>query len=130
MGTPRHILVALAITAGCHRVAAHPRDVDLRDTSRVVGTYSVTRGPDSVAQVRLVEVTYGPSGVSPPHSHSCPVIGYIVEGALRSRVDDEPERVYHIGETFYERANSRHVVSANANERSGTKLLAVFVCPH
>ncbi len=122
-------VIALTISVACARTARDARVAMVRETSRVVGSYEITRGADSGTQVRLVEVTYGPGGSSPSHSHSCPVIGYVVEGGFRSRVDDEPERIYAAGETFYERANATHSVSANASPRSSTKLLAIFVCP-
>lgn len=125
----RFAMIALTNGVACARVAREERLATVRDTSRVVGSYEMSRGTDSVSQVRLVEVTYGPGGSSPAHSHSCPVIGYVVEGEIRSRVDDEPERIYSAGETFYERANATHAVSANASPRSSAKLLAIFVCP-
>lgn len=122
-------MIALTNSVACARAARDERLATVRDTSRVVGSYEMSRGTDSVSQVRLVEVTYGPGGSSPAHSHSCPVIGYVVKGEIRSRVDDEPERIYAAGETFYERANATHAVSANASPRSSAKLLAIFVCP-
>ena len=33
----------------------------------------------------VVEVHYGPGESSPPHSHSCAVVGYVVEVALRTQ---------------------------------------------
>jgi quercetin dioxygenase-like cupin family protein len=121
-------IIALTSSIACARAAREERLATIRDTSRMVGSYEISHGTDSVSQVRLVEVTYGPGGSSPAHSHPCPVIGYVVEGEFRSRVDDEPERIYAAGETFYERANATHAVSANASPRSSTTLLAIFVC--
>jgi quercetin dioxygenase-like cupin family protein len=122
-------IIALTHSIACARAAREEHLATVSDTSRVVGEYAISRGTDSVSQVRLVEVTYGPGGSSPAHSHPCPVIGYVVEGGFRSRVDEEPERVYAGGETFYERANATHAVSANASPRSSAKLLAIFLCP-
>src|SRR3954467_6779306 len=65
-------------------------------------------------EATIVEVTYGPGGGSSPHSHPCPVIGYVVEGAYRTQLRGEPAAVYTAGQTFYEAPNSAHVVSANA----------------
>jgi quercetin dioxygenase-like cupin family protein len=78
----------------------------------------------------LVEVNYGPGESSEPHSHPCPVIGYVLAGALRTQVRGEKEAVYTAGESFYEPANGLHAVSANASQTEPAKLLAYFVCDH
>jgi quercetin dioxygenase-like cupin family protein len=33
----------------------------------------------------LVEVYYGPGEASPPHSHPCAVVGYVVQGSIRTQ---------------------------------------------
>jgi quercetin dioxygenase-like cupin family protein len=78
--------------------------------------------------VKVVEVNYGPGESSPAHSHPCPVIGYVAEGTLRTRVQGEPEAIYKAGESFYEAPNGVHAVSANASQTEGAKLIAYFVC--
>ena len=81
-------------------------------------------------KVTIVEVTYGPGASSPPHSHPCPVIGYVLAGALRTQVKGEPEAIYKGGQTFYEAPNGVHQVSANASTKRPVKFLAYFVCDH
>jgi quercetin dioxygenase-like cupin family protein len=76
----------------------------------------------------IVEVTYPPGATSTPHSHPCPVLGYVARGAVRMQFDDAPERVYQAGETFYEAPNGRHLVSANASATAPAVLVATFVC--
>lgn len=78
----------------------------------------------------VVEVHYGPGESSPPHSHPCAVIGYVVEGALRTRVKGEPEAIYKAGEAFYEAPHGVHVVSANASLTEAATFIAYFVCDH
>jgi quercetin dioxygenase-like cupin family protein len=80
--------------------------------------------------ITLVEVSYGPGASSPSHSHPCPVIGYVISGTLRTRVDGEPETTYRAGESFFEKANSIHMVSGNASTRDSVTFLAYFVCDH
>jgi quercetin dioxygenase-like cupin family protein len=53
-------------------------------------------------QVRVVEVDYGLRESSPVHSHSCPVIVYVLAGTVKTQVEGEPEAIYKAGETFYE----------------------------
>jgi quercetin dioxygenase-like cupin family protein len=79
-------------------------------------------------KVTLVEVTYGPGESSKPHSHPCPVIGYVIEGAFRTQVRGEKEVVYTAGQSFYEAANGAHVVSANASTDKPVRFLAYFTC--
>ena len=79
-------------------------------------------------KVTVVEVRYGPGESSPPHSHPCPVIGYVIEGSLRTQVRGEPEAVYTAGQAFYEAANGAHVISANASTDKPVRFLAYFTC--
>jgi quercetin dioxygenase-like cupin family protein len=79
-------------------------------------------------KAKLVEVRYGPGESSAPHSHSCPVIGYVLEGAVRIRVRGEEEKVYKAGGIFYEPPHGVHQVSANASQTDPARLLAIFVC--
>lgn len=76
-----------------------------------------------------VEVVYSPGGASPAHTHakSSFIYAYVVSGSVVSKVNDEPERVYKAGESFFEEPGSRHPVSRNASKTKPAKLLAVFV---
>jgi quercetin dioxygenase-like cupin family protein len=76
----------------------------------------------------MLEVTYPPGGFSRPHRHPCPVIGYVLDGALRTGIDVTPETIIHAGETFYEAANGLHRVSANASDSEPVRFLAFFLC--
>lgn len=76
-----------------------------------------------------VVVDYPPGAASPVHEHakSAFIYAYVVSGAIESQVNDEPKRVYHAGESFYEAPGSIHRVSRNASTTEPAKLLAVFV---
>jgi quercetin dioxygenase-like cupin family protein len=78
----------------------------------------------------VVEVIYEPGEFSLPHSHPCAVIGYIVEGELRTEVKGGPPAIYKAGESFYEAPNGVHLVSANASKERRARFLAYFVCDH
>lgn len=79
-------------------------------------------------RMSLIEVTYAPGGFSSPHSHRCPVIGHVIAGALRFRVAENADTVYHAGESFHEAASERHLVSANASDTEPVIFLAYFLC--
>ena len=76
-----------------------------------------------------VVVTYPPGGKSPAHHHarSAFIYAYVLSGAIRSQVDDEPAKVYQVGEGFYEMPGSHHRISENASDSNPASLLAVFV---
>lgn len=76
-----------------------------------------------------VVVTYPPGAKSPAHHHarSAFIYAYVLSGAIRSQVNDEPAKVYHVGEGFYEMPGSHHRISENASDREPASLLAVFV---
>jgi quercetin dioxygenase-like cupin family protein len=96
--------------------------------SRVVTSRALPALDGRNLKVSFAEVSYEPGGSSAPHSHPCPVIGYVIEGAIRMRIKGEPEAVYRAGESFYEAAGGVHEVSANVSAQAPAKLLAMFVC--
>ena len=79
--------------------------------------------------IKGVLVDYGPGGYSPAHTHAKSALIYatVLEGAIRSQVNDGPIKTYHAGENFTELPGDHHGVSANASETQPAKLLAVFV---
>ena len=79
--------------------------------------------------IKGVLVEYGPGGYSPGHTHAKSAFIYatVLEGAIRSQVNDGPVTVYEAGQSFSELPGDRHDVSANASATDPAKLLAVFV---
>ena len=79
--------------------------------------------------IKGVLVEYGPGGYSPAHLHpkSAFVYATVLEGAIRSQVNDGPVTTYKAGQSFSELPGDRHGISANASETQPAKLLAVFV---
>ena len=79
--------------------------------------------------VKGVLVEYGPGGYSPSHTHAKSALIYatVVEGEVRSKVNDGSEKTYRTGENWTELPGDHHRVSANASETKAAKILAVFV---
>jgi quercetin dioxygenase-like cupin family protein len=79
--------------------------------------------------VKGVLVEYGPGGYSSGHTHAKSAFIYatVLEGAIKSQINDGPVTVYKAGQSFSEMPGDRHGVSANASETEPAKLLAVFV---
>jgi len=77
--------------------------------------------------VTAVEVGYGPGESSAAHRHPGITMAYVLEGEVRSKVDDEPERVYKQGEMWIETPNQLHAVSANASKTNPARILAILL---
>lgn len=79
--------------------------------------------------MRAVLVDYAPGAGSPSHRHPTSAFIYarVMEGAIRSKVNDEPERTYTAGESWTEKPGDHHQVSHNASDTEPAKLLAIFV---
>ena len=79
--------------------------------------------------IKGVLVEYGPGGSSPAHTHpkSAFIYATVLEGAIRSSVNNGPTVTYRTGESFSEMPGDRHSVSENASKTGPAKLLAVFV---
>ena len=79
--------------------------------------------------IKGVLVEYGPGASSSAHTHAKSAFIYatVLEGAIRSSVNDGPVVTYRTGESFSEMPGDRHAVSENASKTAPAKLLAVFV---
>lgn len=79
--------------------------------------------------MKAVLVEYAPGGSTPAHTHAKSAFIYatVLEGAIKSRVNDGPVKTYKKGENFSENPGDVHSVSENASKTKPAKLLAVFV---
>ncbi|WP_161536945.1 cupin domain-containing protein [Bradyrhizobium sp. LCT2] len=115
-------LIALAIASG-----ASPAIAQEREQVKVAFEHALpnVEGKKIVA----VTVTYPPGGESLAHHHAASafIYAYVLSGAIRSQVGDDPAKVYHVGEGFYEMPGSHHTISENASDKEPARLLAVFV---
>lgn len=131
MGTGLALVLSCAAMAGGPLLGARLATSTARkkdERSRVTFSHVLPKLSGDKLAVTIVEVNYGPGESSTPHSHPCPVIGYVLQGTLRTQVQGEPEAIYQAGESFYEAPNGVHIVSANASDKEPAKFLADFVC--
>lgn len=101
-----------------------------RERARIVFSHSLPKLDGERVKATVVEVNYGPGESSTPHSHPCAVIGYVVQGSIRTQVRGQTEAIVKTGESFYEAPNGVHQVSANASQTEPASFLAFFVCDH
>lgn len=77
--------------------------------------------------VTVVEVSYAPGESSGAHRHPGITVAYVLEGEVRSKVGDDPEKLYNARQMFLETPNQVHAVSRNASTTKPARLLAVMM---
>ncbi|MFI2377992.1 cupin domain-containing protein [Streptomyces sp. NPDC018964] len=82
------------------------------------------------ASAMTIQVDWGPGDPgTPPHRHSGPAFGYVVEGAVRFELEGEPERVVKAGETFWEPGGDViHYQDGNALTDAPTRFVVTMMC--
>ena len=66
---------------------------------------------------------------TPPHRHSGPAFGYVLEGAVRFELEGEPERIVKAGETFCEPGGDViHYQDGNALPDARTRFVVTMLC--
>ena len=107
--------------------AAQAHDADKESKVTLVYQHELPNVPGKSMKAVLVE--YGPGGFSAAHRHpnSAFIYATVLEGAIRSQVNDGPIEVFKAGESFSELPGDRHGVSQNASDTKPARLLAVFV---
>jgi FMN-dependent NADH-azoreductase len=124
-------LIAAATLAGLSIIGASQRAfaadaTAARETITPAFAEAIANVPGKTMTALVVD--YAPGGKSPSHRHGQAfVVGYVLSGAIRSRVNDGEERVYHAGEYWTEKPGVHHTVSENASAAEPAKLLAIFV---
>jgi len=122
--------MAMAVLPGWPQAPQQTSQTAKQQRGRVAFARALPALDGAHLKVTLVEVTYGPGEYSHAHSHPCPVVGYVIAGAVRMQVKGEAETIYKAGDTFYEAPHGVHAVSANASATEPATFLAYFVCDH
>ena len=74
-----------------------------------------------------VELPPGDPG-TPPHRHSGPVFGYMLEGEMTFELEGEPERVIQAGEAFWEPGGDViHYQAANHLSDAWSRFVVVMI---
>lgn len=90
--------------------------------------YALT-GPLEGFDAVLVELNFG-SGVSAPaHRHPGFVLGYVLDGQMRTAINNEPDQVVPAGGTFFEPSGVLHTAFGSASQDAPVRILAFMVVP-
>jgi len=121
------IAIACVVTAAGHVALAH---AGAQERARIAFVHELPKLNGDRLKATVLEVNYGPGESSKPHSHPCAVIGYVVQGSIRTQIKGQPEAIVKTGDSFYEAPNGVHLVSANASQTEPAIFIAFFICDH
>jgi quercetin dioxygenase-like cupin family protein len=121
--------IALATSIACV-LAAAPAAAQQR-TAQEGASFRVlsleTLSPEIVLSAAETEIEPGYSAAS--HRHQGSVFVYVLEGAIRSRVNDEPIELYEAGGSWFEADGDEHSFFENASSTEPARFLVVRVGP-
>jgi quercetin dioxygenase-like cupin family protein len=125
--TIRIFTIGAVLAAGGALAPLLAHDETPRETARTVFEHPISNVPGK--SLVAVRVDYAPGAKSAPHRHAGSgfIYAYVLSGAIRSQVDDEPAKIYRAGESWFEPPGAHHKISENVSADAPAQLLAVFV---
>jgi quercetin dioxygenase-like cupin family protein len=90
--------------------------------------YALT-GPLQGFDAVLVELSFGPGASAPAHRHPGFVLGYVVEGRMRTAINREADQVVPAGGTFFEPTGALHTAFGSASPDQPVRIVAFLVVP-
>lgn len=117
-------MAALSTAIALGAAAAHAQELE---EVKIVFEQAIPNIPGKSIVVQVVSYPPGVKSASHRHAASAFIYARVLSGAVRSQVNDEPVKVYQVGESWYEMPGSHHRVSENASDREPASLLAVVV---
>jgi quercetin dioxygenase-like cupin family protein len=87
-------------------------------------------GPLSGFDAVLVELNFAPGASAPVHRHPGPILGYVVDGSLRTAINDEPGAVVPAGGTFFEPTGAVHTTFGAASAEAPVRSVVFLVVPN
>jgi len=77
----------------------------------------------------LVEVNFRPGASSREHRHPGPILGYVLDGQMRTAIDHQPDQIIPAGGTFFEPHGALHTSFGSANGDAPVRAVAFLVVP-
>jgi quercetin dioxygenase-like cupin family protein len=125
---PRNLAVAASLVAVIPpAIASADPSAPIGETVTLVFQQAISNIPGKSLAANVVDYAPGGKSVSHRHAASAFIYAHVLSGAVRSQVNDEPVKVYHAGENWFEAPGSHHRVSENASATESARLLAVIV---
>jgi quercetin dioxygenase-like cupin family protein len=103
-------------------------DVSAPRPSGEVARYALT-GPLQGFDAVLVELNFRPGRSAPEHRHPGFILGYVVDGRVRTAINHEPDGVVPAGGTFFEPSGALHTAFGSASPDAPARAVAFMVVP-
>jgi quercetin dioxygenase-like cupin family protein len=105
-----------------------PSDASAPRRSGEVARYALT-GPLEGYDAVIVELNFGPGASAPEHRHPGVVVGYVVDGQMKTAVNREANQVVPAGGTFFEPTGILHSTFGSASADAPVRIVAFMVVP-
>lgn len=120
------LLVALWIATRPGSISPQERSGSRR--SGELARYALT-GPLQGFDAVLVELNFSPGVSVPEHRHPGPILGYVVDGQMRTAINHQPDQIVPAGGTFFEPHGALHTSFSSANPDAPVRAVAFLVVP-
>jgi quercetin dioxygenase-like cupin family protein len=77
----------------------------------------------------LVELNFAPGASARAHRHPSFILGYVVDGQMRSAINSEPDQIVQAGGTFFEPLGALHTTFGSASPDAPVRAVAFLVVP-
>jgi quercetin dioxygenase-like cupin family protein len=81
----------------------------------------------AVERVEIQQIELPPGQAVGLHRHPCPVVGYVVAGAINFQIEGEPTRRLRSGDVFFEPSGALIAHFDNASSRVGATFIAFYL---
>ncbi|HVQ15863.1 MAG TPA: DUF3179 domain-containing (seleno)protein [Vicinamibacterales bacterium] len=78
----------------------------------------------------LVELNFQPGASVPEHRHPGPIVGYVLDGQMRTAINHQADQVVAAGGTFFEPYGALHTSFSSANPDVPVRAVAFLVVPN
>jgi len=123
------VLAALWIGSTRAEPIATPQTSGQPRRSGEIARYALTgrlEGFDAV----LVELNFQPGVKTPEHRHPGAILGYVLDGQMRTAINHEPDQIVPAGGTFFEPHGALHTAFTSANPDEPVRAVAFLVVPN
>jgi quercetin dioxygenase-like cupin family protein len=94
-----------------------------------IARYPLT-GPLEGFDAVLVELNFAPGVDVPDHRHTGPILGYVVDGQMRTAINHQQDQIVPVGGTFFEPLGALHTSFSSASPDAPVRAVAFLVVPN
>lgn len=122
-------LLLIAMWIGSTRLGPmSTRDTSTPRPSGELARYALT-GPLEGFDAVLVELNFQPGVAVPEHRHPGPILGYVVDGQMRTAINHQADQIVSAGGTFFEPHGALHTAFSSAKPDAPVHAVAFLVVP-